>query len=436
MNISLDKARPFVTSAELRRAQDDSRAAFERVNKEAQNSVHGLGWKRIAENPDFELLEEIEETARNVREDADVFVVCGIGGSYLGSRAVIDVLRPYFRRGQAPEVIYAGHQLSGAYLEELIEYLERVNSDGSRKSVYLNVISKSGSTLETAAAFRVLKKWIHEQFDNPSDRIICTTSPEGGILNDILTQHGYRKFVIPEDVGGRFSVLTPVGLLPVAITGYDIRALMKGAQDECEKNASDPALLLEYAALRRLLYEKKDRQLDLLTTFEPKLYGLTRWLQQLYGESEGKEGKGVFPATATYSTDLHSLGQMVQDGQRNLMETFITVNQPLSAMKVSADDNSAELSYLDHKTFHQINASAHRGTVKAHYEGQVPVFDIELDTLDEASIGHFIYFYELLTAVYGYTLDVNPFNQPGVEQYKNNIYQLLGKEQVAGTNAK
>ncbi len=435
LNIDLRKARSFLDPSEIDRALKESKHAFNRVNKEARDQDQGLGWKNIAGRPDWSLIDKIEKTAESIRSNADVLVVCGIGGSYLGAKAVIDALSPYFGRDSFPEVIYAGHHLSGSYLEELMDYLERKKEDGSDKSIFLNVISKSGSTLETAVAFRVIRNWMHRRFEDATERIICTTSREGGILNEIIDKYGYQKFVIPGDVGGRFSVLTPVGLLPIAAAGFDIKSLMEGAQEQFQSLEKDPDIMLEYAAIRRLLYEKKGRELDLLTTFEPKLHSLARWLQQLYGESEGKEGKGVFPSTAAYSTDLHSLGQIVQDGVRNIMETFITVEEPLSELEVAEDDDSPDLHYLNNKSFSEINRSAHQGTLQAHFDGNVPVFDIALSKLNESALGHFIYFYELLTAVYVYTLDVNPFNQPGVERYKNNIYQLLGKDQLAGSNA-
>jgi glucose-6-phosphate isomerase len=435
LNIAFDKARSFVSQPKLEYAIGEADEALNRIKEEQANGHEGLGWRRIAKGQDPELIRRIQNTAKDIRSDADVFILCGIGGSYLGARAIIDALSPYFEDQDAPEVLYAGHHLSGSYLDQLLRYLEQPKKDGSSKSVYVNVISKSGSTLETAVGFRVIKNWIHNQYDDAQNRILCTTSDQGGVLNDIIRQNGYRKFVIPNDIGGRLSVLTPVGLLPVAIAGFDIEELLEGARLEFEKNEEDPRVLLEYAALRRLLYEDFDKQLDLLTTFEPKLHSLTRWLQQLFGESEGKEGKGLFPATAVYSTDLHSLGQMVQEGERNLMETFITVDESLSETSVDPDPDVATLSYLDDKSFHELGVSAFEGTRDAHYEGEIPIFSLRLEKLNERALGHFIYFYELLTAVYGYTLGINPFNQPGVEQYKDNIYELLGKNKLSATDA-
>lgn len=435
LNIAFDKVRPFVDSSKLKYALKEAETALELLKKHESENRDGLGWRRVARNQDEELLNKIQNVAREVQEDADVFIICGIGGSYLGSRAVIDALSPYFDTDESPEILFAGHHLSGSYLENMIQYLEQPKADGSKKSVYLNVISKSGSTLETAVAFRVLRNWVHKHFDDFSDRILCTTSEQGGVLNEIIDRYGYRKFVIPADIGGRFSVLTPVGLLPIAVAGYNINRLMEGARQEYEKNENTPEIVLEYASLRRLLYEDHHKKLDLLTTFEPKLHSLSRWLQQLFAESEGKQDKGLFPATATYSTDLHSLGQMVQEGERNMIETFLTIREPLTNFRIGQNASSEVVSYLNDKSFDDISRSAFKGTQDAHYQGEVPIFSVALETLNEKSLGHYIYFYELLTAVYGYTLNINPFNQPGVEEYKNNMYQRLGKNKFFHSDA-
>jgi len=294
--------------------------------------------------------------------------------------------------------------------------------------VYLNVISKSGTTLETAIAFRVIRKWIHENYEDAKDRIIATTGPEGGVLNKIIEEFGYSKYVIPHDVGGRFSVLTPVGLLPVAVAGIDIQTLFYGAVGEFQRREKHPGDLFDYASARFELHEK-GFALDVIGSFEPELNGFCGWTQQLLGESEGKEGKGLFPAIASYSTDLHSIGQMVQQGRRNMMETLLTVKKPFSklALPETADDTD-QLQYLEGKLFHDINQSALKGTVSAHHSGGVPVVQIEMENLNEQQLGELIYFFELFTAVYVYMLEVNPFDQPGVENYKKAMYQLLGKK--------
>ncbi|MGN8225018.1 hypothetical protein [Gracilimonas sp. BCB1] len=290
------------------------------------------------------------------------------------------------------------------------------------------MISKSGSTLETALAFRMLRELMEEMYEeDASGHIICTTSKEGGLLNKLIAQKGYRKFVIPDNVGGRYSVLTPVGLLPIAVAGIDIRTLFYGAvsaYNSYEENAED---LLEYAALRNAIHES-GKTIDVFATFEPELTSLGGWIQQLLGESEGKEGKGIFPTVATFSTDLHSIGQFIQQGKRSLMETFIIVEKPFSKLQVNKlEGNDDELNYLAGKSFHEINTKAREGTTEAHSEGDVPIVKISLPALNEENIGQLIYFFELLTGIFVYSLGVNPFNQPGVEDYKKAMYRLLGK---------
>ncbi|MDZ7660567.1 glucose-6-phosphate isomerase [Fodinibius sp.] len=348
-------------------------------------------------------------------------------GSYLGARAVIEALRSFFGN-DGPEIIFAGHHMSGKYLKDLIGYLSEPNEDDEPKSVFLNVISKSGTTLETALSFRVLRKWMNKQFpEDVDDRIICTTSKEGGALNELIDQHGYKKFIIPDDVGGRFSVLTPVGLFPIAVAGIDIRTLFYEAVSKYEELEEDPGQVLDYAATKFAQFNN-GKTLDVLTTFEPQLEALGGWLQQLLGESEGKQGKGMFPATATYSTDLHSIGQFIQQGTRNMMETFITVKSVEKGITIEElPGNHDGLNYLSGRTFHEINTQAFKGTLQAHTNGDVPSIVVTLDKLNAQNIGEFIYFYELLTAVYCYCLGVNPFDQPGVEDYKREMYQLLGK---------
>src|SRR5699024_4177409 len=288
--------------------------------------------------------------------------------------------------------------------------------------------SKSGTTLETALSFRVLRQWMKENYEDSSERIICTTSREGGALNKLIEERHYQKFIIPDDVGGRFSVLTPVGLLPIAVAGIDIRTLFYQAVAEYEALEKNPQELLAYAAVKHALYQK-GKKIDLLATFEPQLEGLCGWLQQLLGESEGKAEKGMFPAKSVYSTDLHSLGQFVQQGSRTMMETFITVERGKESVTVAKQEGNHDgLNYLAGQSFKDINSRALEGTRQAHYEGGVPCVTVTLDRLNEQNIGEFIYFYELFTATYCYALRVNPFDQPGVELYKKKMYQLLGRQ--------
>jgi len=424
----ISRVKSFLSDKEFEGALSKARDAYEKVKDKNGKGNEWLGWRNLLEDPNDAELEHIDRLAASIREEADVFIVCGIGGSYLGARAVIEALSSFFG-DEGPEILYAGHQMSGSYLQDLIAYLEKPTDEGRSKSVYLNVISKSGTTLETALSFRVLRKWMSEQYlDDLSDRIICTTSEEGGALNTLVEAHGYRKFVIPDDVGGRFSVLTPVGLLPIAVAGVDIRTLFYGAVSEYEKLEKDPQSILEYAAAKFALYEQ-GKTVDVITSFEPQLRAIGGWLQQLLGESEGKDHKGMFPVLTSYSTDLHSLGQFMQDGTRNMMETFITVDKVVNSPTVEEIEGDNDgLNYLAGQTFHHINSRAFEGTLQAHVDGGVPSVVITLSKLNAETVGEFIYYYELLTAVYCYCLEVNPFNQPGVENYKKEMYQLLGKK--------
>lgn len=427
IKIDIENGVNFVSKSELDDALNEAEDAYRQVADGSGPGSEWLGWRRILSEPNDAELEEIKDHATRIREHADVFIVCGIGGSYTGAMAVIKALNPIFRKN-GPEILFAGHHMSGKYLKELIEHLEVPNDEGELKSVYINVISKSGSTLETALAFRMLRSWIHDKYEDAGQRIIATTGPSGGVLNKIVEKEGYTKYIIPEDVGGRFSVLTPVGLLPIAVAGIDIQRLFYGAVSMFEQEKSDRKALLEYAAIRYLIHEK-GFAVDVIGSFEPELSGFTAWIQQLIGESEGKEGKGLYPALAVFSTDLHSVGQLIQEGRRNLFETLIVVNQPISDLKVNRGEgeNIDQLNYLTGRSFHEINRSALDGTVQAHSEGGVPVCKVVIDKLNEQSLGELIYFYELFTALYVYMLRVNPFDQPGVEGYKKAMYRLLGK---------
>ncbi|MAL16253.1 MAG: glucose-6-phosphate isomerase [Balneola sp.] len=420
-------ARKFIQDSEYLKARKKADTALEQLQNKTGPGSEWLGWRDLLSDPNDAELEQIVSLAEEIRSKADVFIVCGIGGSYLGSKAVIDALTPHFKNN-GPEILYAGHHMGGKYLEELLEYLKAPKADGEPKSIYLNVISKSGSTLETALSFRLIREVLEDMYgEDSSEHIICTTGKEGGLLNKLIDQKGYRKFIIPDDVGGRYSVLTPVGLLPIAVAGIDVRTLLYGAvsaYNEYEDNAED---ILEYAALRNAIHES-GKTIDVFGTFEPELTSLGGWIQQLLGESEGKQGKGIFPTVATFSTDLHSLGQFIQQGKRSLMETFIVVEKPFSDLEVNnLEGNDDELNYLAGKSFHEINTKAREGTTEAHSEGDVPIIKISLSALNEENIGQLIYFFELLTGIFVYSLGINPFNQPGVEDYKKAMYRLLGK---------
>lgn len=417
----------FITHEEIDQALVLTRESLASIRNRSGKGAEWLGWIDILRQPNDALLNEIDALATSIRMDADVFIVCGIGGSYLGARAVIDALGGFFE-DKGPQIIYAGHQMSGRYLHELIQYLEQPNSDGTTKSVYLNVISKSGTTTETALAFRVLRDWMEARYaDESIKRIICTTSRSGGALNKIIQANGYRKFILPDDIGGRFSVLTPVGLLPIAVAGHDIRELFYGAVSMYQNIEKMPQPLFDYVSARTALYQK-GFAIDVISSFEPELNSFGGWMQQLMGESEGKNHKGLYPAVHAYSTDLHSLGQMVQDGRRNLFETFLVVDSDTVKLQVPDDfDNHDGLNYLAGVSLHEINTKAWMGTVQAHIDGGVPVINIHIERPVEQTLGGLIYFFELATAVYVYNLGENPFDQPGVEDYKKAMFRLLGK---------
>jgi len=420
-------ARKFIDDNTYLHSRKKADEALTQLKEKTGPGSEWLGWRDMLADPNDAELEQISELGSEIRSKADVFIVCGIGGSYLGAKAVIDALSDHFDP-DGPEILYAGHHMGGKYLEQLISYLQKPKADGTQKNIYLNVISKSGSTLETALSFRMIRELLEDMYeDKASEHIICTTGKEGGLLNGMIDTKGYRKFIVPDDVGGRFSVLTPVGLIPIAVAGIDIRTLFYGAvtaYNQYEENAED---LLEYAALRNAIHDS-GKTIDVFATFEPELSSIGGWIQQLLGESEGKEGKGIFPTVATFSTDLHSLGQFIQQGQRSLMETFIIVEKPFSNLKVNnLEGDDDQLNYLSGKSFHEINSKARKGTVEAHSEGDVPIVRIYMDALNAENIGQLIYFFELLTGIFVYSLKVNPFNQPGVEDYKKAMYRLLGK---------
>ncbi len=426
--IKTEKARSFLDDGEWQQASQMVRKASETLDNRTGKGTEWLGWQNILTRPNDALLENMEAIGSEIYKKADVFIICGIGGSYLGARAVIKALTPEFM-DEGPEILYAGHHISGPYMLQLLEHLEKPKADGNTKQVYLNVISKSGTTMETAIAFRVLRKWMHDRYgDEAVSRIFCTTSKKGGALNKIIQAYGYRRFILPDDVGGRFSVLTPVGLLPIAAAGIDVNQLFYGAVESYRQLDKNRENLLDYVATRLALY-RKGYAIDLVGTFEPALVSLGGWLQQLYGESEGKNGKGLFPSVAQYTTDLHSLGQMIQDGPRNILETFLTINNPGTSLRVNNDPRDYDgLNYLSGKSFEEINEKAFQGTCQAHHEGGVPIFVGILDNCDAESIGHAIYYFEMATALFVYATGENPFDQPGVEAYKKAMYQLLDRE--------
>lgn len=420
LRIDSSRAASFLDDADLEDSIDRARSAHKKLVDGADRDA--TGWRRILADPDESLLRELSETAEEIRARADVLVCIGIGGSYLGARAVIQALTPYVDdTNRGPEILFAGHHMSGSYLRDLLDYV------GGR-SLYVNVISKSGTTLEPALAFRFLGRHLEDTYDDADDRVIVTTDPSSGALNTLRDERGYRKFVIPRDVGGRFSVLTPVGLLPVAAAGVDIFALFGGAVDAYRALARpDDNPALQYAALRYALL-RRGLTVDLLAVFESRLYGFGLWWQQLFGESEGKDGTGLFPSVAQYSTDLHSIGQYVQDGQRTLMETFLMLEDDTGDLEVPRSEADLDgLNYLSGRTMSAINRAAHAGTSQAHADGGVPNLTIWLERLDPTALGAAIYFFEHAVSVSGYLLGVNPFDQPGVEAYKKEMFSRLGR---------
>ena len=387
-----------------------------------------LGWVNLPNDIDNNLLDSIEESARVLRNNCDIVVVIGIGGSYLGAKAVIEALNNSFdllqKDRKNPIVLFAGQNIGEDYLFELQELLKD-------KKFGIISISKSGTTTEPAIAFRLLKTQLENQAGKEVAKklIICITDKEKGALRILADKEGFTTYVIPDNVGGRFSVLTPVGLLPIAVAGYDIRALVNGAIDMKNK-AIDPStdnIAIQYAIIRNELY-KTGKKIELLVNFNPKLHYIAEWWKQLYGESEGKDGKGIFPAAVDFTTDLHSMGQYIQDGERHLFETVITVEKSTHSLLIPHDkDNLDGLNFLAGKNIDNVNKMAELGTCIAHVDGGVPNLKIVLPELSEYYLGQLLYFFEIACGISGYILGVNPFNQPGVEAYKKNMFALLDK---------
>jgi len=390
------------------------------------------GWIPYPESVPRDEIQRLSDIAAEVNQEAEVLIVVGIGGSYLGARAVIESLTHGFssllprEKRDGPLIFFAGQNLSGRYLEELLEAV-------GEKNLYVNVISKSGTTTEPGLAFRLLRKHLVERYGEKeaARRIIATTDARKGALRTLTEAEGYRSFVIPDDIGGRFSVLTPVGLFPIAVSGIDIQALLEGARSMIEpcsvpRLQENPAAL--YACGRNLMW-KKGRPIEILVSYEPKLLLFAEWWKQLFGESEGKEGKGISPSSALFTTDLHSLGQWIQQGPRTVFETVIHVGREAGSLSVPVDASGLEdgLGYLEGKGWSAVQEMAYEGTKIAHHQGGVPVMVLEVPTLDAGFLGQMIYFFEKACGISGYLTGVNPFNQPGVEAYKNNMFALLGK---------
>lgn len=406
-------------------AEKEAELAFVNLVERKMNRDF-IGWMDPENIASDALLEEIFQTAARIRRHSQCVVVAGIGGSYLGARAVIEALSSAFPAAGDLRVVYAGNSLSEDYMAELLTYLDTVDYS-------VIVISKSGTTTETAVSFRLLQAHCESKYGVQAlERIVCITDKAKGALKKLADQKGYLRFILPDEVGGRYSVLTPVGLLPIAVAGIDIKALVKGAcdmkRDILEKGSAHDAV--RYASHRNVLY-RKGKSVEVMAAFEPKLAYFIEWWKQLFGESEGKEQKGIFPAGVVYTTDLHSMGQFMQDGSRILMETFLEVKQARQVCSVPVlpeTENLDQLNYLAGKRISEINRQANIATVLAHEDGGIPSLSVELDKIEAYTLGQLIYFFEFACAISGYILKVNPFNQPGVEAYKSNMFALLGKK--------
>ena len=415
-----------ITPSELAQYNDAVATAENQLQKKNGPGADFLGWLNLPAEIDTATISRINETAATIRDKADILICIGIGGSYLGAKAAIEFLAPSFDQLRKPNVVFAGHAINSDYLADL---LDLVND----RSVAVNVISKSGTTTEPGIAFRILREWMEKKYGRKeaASRIIATTDPEKGALRQLAQAEGYATFPIPEDVGGRFSVLTPVGLFPVAVAGIPIADLVSGAAEAmsfCSGTTIDTNMAGRYAAIRNILF-RRGYTTEVLANFQPQLHFIGEWWKQLAGESEGKNNTGIFPAALDYTTDLHSLGQWMQEGIRNVFETFMVLKSTQNTITVPKfDDDSDGLNYLAGKSFEDINLNAFRGTLLAHIDGGVPSAVLTLNDRSPRTLGQLFYFFEKAIALSGYMLRVNPFDQPGVEAYKKNMFALLGKK--------
>jgi glucose-6-phosphate isomerase len=429
MTISFDysNALSFMNQNEVDYLDEFVKVAHNRLHEKKGPGSDFLGWVDLPNNYDKEEFLRIKKAAERIRSNSDALIVIGIGGSYLGARAAIEALSHTFHNqmGDKTQVYFAGQNISSTYITHLLELLEG-------KDISVNVISKSGTTTEPAVAFRIFRDYLEKKYgkEEAKKRIYATTDKAKGALKQLADAEGYETFVIPDDVGGRYSILTAVGLLPIATAGLDIDQMMAGAMAAAKKY-NNPELSTnesyQYAAVRNALY-RKGKTIELLVNYEPSLHYVSEWWKQLNGESEGKDQKGLFPASVDFSTDLHSMGQYVQEGRRDLFETVLQVKRPKIELTIKEDpDNIDGLNFLAGKTMNEVNKKAFQGTVLAHVDGGVPNLVVELDELNEYTFGEMVYFFEKATAISGHLLGVNPFDQPGVEAYKKNMFALLGK---------
>ncbi|OUP50331.1 glucose-6-phosphate isomerase [Lachnoclostridium sp. An181] len=425
------KAEKFITAEEVKNIEKQVMDAKDLLLSRNGAGNDFLGWIDLPVEYDKEEFDRIKKAADKIKEDSDVLLVIGIGGSYLGARAAIEFLRHNFYNmvskevRKTPEIYYVGNNISSTYIRHLMDVI-------GERDFSINIISKSGTTTEPAIAFRVFKEMIEAKYgkEEAAKRIYATTDKAKGALKNLATEEGYETFVVPDDVGGRFSVLTAVGLLPIAVSGADIDKLMEGAQSGRKKaleNAFEENDALKYAAIRNILL-RKGKVVEILANYEPSLHYVSEWWKQLYGESEGKDQKGIFPASVDLTTDLHSMGQFIQDGNRIMFETVMEVEEPCEEIILKEEPVDLDgLNYLAGKSVDFVNKSAMNGTILAHTDGNVPNLKVSIPKQDEFYLGELFYFFEFACGVSGYMLGVNPFNQPGVESYKKNMFALLGK---------
>ena len=431
LKVNMGGCSSFVKDAEVKEYTAKALEALKVLEDESGAGNDFLGWKHLPTQTPESLITDCEA----IRDDwkgkgVDLVVVIGIGGSYLGAKCALEALSHNFSKQlstkkDAPEIVFAGNNLSEEYISELMDLVQERN-------VACVVISKSGTTTEPAVAFRIIKQYIETRYGKAeaANRIVAVTDAKRGALKSLSTQEGYRTFVIEDNVGGRFSVLTPVGILPIVLGGFDIRAMLKGAaeMDAACAVASEENPALQYAAMRNLLYAEYGKKIEILVSFNPKFQYLGEWWKQLYGESEGKDGKGIFPASVLFTTDLHSMGQYIQDGERMLMETVVTVEKASRSVIIESDEQNLDgLNFLAGKHVEECNAMAELGTKLAHIDGGVPQLGVTVEKIDEYNLGQLFYFFEKACGISAYILGVNPFNQPGVEAYKKNMFALLNK---------
>ena len=431
LTLDYSKTLDFIDESEILSMQGEVVVAHDKLHNRTGAGNDFTGWLELPKKYDREELAKIQKAADKIKANSEILVVIGIGGSYLGAKAAIDMLTGTFynmlskEERKTPPILFAGNSISSTYLSELYNFVKD-------KDFSVNVISKSGTTTEPAIAFRFFKELLEKKYgkDGAKDRIFATTDAKRGALRTLAESEGYETFVISDDIGGRYSVLTPVGLLPIAVCGADIQKIMDGAEAAYDKFLTTDLKDNEcytYAAVRNVLY-RKGKTNEILVNYDPSLVYFSEWWKQLYGESEGKDKKGIFPASVSFSTDLHSMGQYIQDGLRNLFETVINVEKPKADITITEDEQNLDnLNYLAGKTVDFVNSKAFLGTVLAHNDGGVPNIIINLPELSEYYFGYLVYFFEKACAISGYVLDVNPFDQPGVEAYKKNMFALLGK---------